>query len=98
VTLPAVPRSLQTGVAWLLAGSVFAAWVGWMEPPWQRAAQQRDDWAAAHAAAVARIEQQDRAIAVLQDREVRAQVDLSAIRGKLDEMAMVLYSLERRSR
>jgi hypothetical protein len=35
---------------------------------------------------------------VLQDRDQRTRGDLDAIRGKLDEMAMVLYSLERRSR
>jgi hypothetical protein len=35
---------------------------------------------------------------VLEDRDGRTQLDLNAIREKLDEMAMVLYSLERRSR
>jgi len=93
-----LPGSLRNGLTWILMGYVFASWVGWMEAPWQRSATQRDEWVKAHATAVAGLEDQGRSIVVLQDRDQRTRGDLDAIRGKLDEMAMVLYSLERRSR
>ena len=92
-----MPRSIRNGLMWVVCAWVLASWLGF-EAPWQRAAQDREEWVKAHAAAVATIEQQGRAIVVLQERDTRSQQDLSAIRGKLDEMAMVLYSLERRSR
>lgn len=99
MTIPVnLPSSLRTGFTWVMIGYVFASWVGWMEAPWQRAAEQRDEWAQAYATAVARIEQQDRSLNGLQIRDERTQKDLDAIRLKLDEMAMVLYSLERRTR
>ena len=93
-----MPKSLQSAVVSVVCAAAFATWVGWLEPPWQRAASQRDKWMQAHAKAVATIEQQGRSILVLEDRDGRTQNDLDAIREKLDEMAMVLYSLERRIR
>jgi hypothetical protein len=96
--LPPMPRSLQSAIWSIVCFVIFATWVGWLEPPWQRAATQRDEWADAHAIAVAGLEDQRRKLLVLEDRDGRTQLDLNAIREKLDEMAMVLYSLERRSR
>ena len=92
-----LPRSLRNGLAWMGCAWMIGMALGF-EAPWDRAKHDRDEWVKAHAAATATIEQQGRSILVLQDRDARSQMELSAIRGKLDEMAMVLYSLERRSR
>jgi hypothetical protein len=92
-----LPRSIRNGLAWMAMAWLLATWLGF-EAPWQRASKDREDWVQAHAVAVAQTEQQGRAIVVLQDRDNRTQSELAAIRQKLDEMSMVLYSMDRRSR
>jgi hypothetical protein len=98
VTLPHMPSSIKNGILWVICAGLLATWAGWLEPPWVVAGRQRDEWMRAHAVASAISDEHARSIVVLQDRDTRTQQELSAIRGKLDEMAMVLYSLERRTR
>lgn len=93
-----MPTSIKNGILWVVCAGLLATWTGWLEPPWVAATRQRDEWVRAHAAASAQTEDHARSIVVLQDRDSRTQLELAAIRGKLDEMAMVLYSLERRTR
>lgn len=95
---PGLPREIRHGVAWVVSATLLATFLGIVEFPWQSARKTRDEWAIAHAAATARLELQAREILVLQDRDKRTQDDLQKITSKLDEMAMVLYSLERRTR
>jgi hypothetical protein len=95
---PGLPREVRHGLAWVGIVGALASSLGIIEFPWQSARKTRDEWAIAHASATALIQSQGREILVLQDRDKRTQDDLSKISNKLEEMAMVLYSLERRTR
>jgi hypothetical protein len=98
VTLPDnLPRSIRNGVLWLACGAAVAAAMGF-QTPWSATSRQLDDWVKAHAVATATIEAQGRAILVLQERDSAGLEERKRILDKLDEMAMVLYSLERRTR
>ena len=92
-----MPRALRNGLTWM--GIAWAlAWGIGFEAPWDRAKNDRDEWVKAHAAATALIETQGRSILILQERDATATNERLRILQKLDEMSMVLYSLERRSR
>lgn len=92
-----LPRSLRNGVIWIAAAYFVAAAAG-AELPWTATSRRLDEWVKAHATATATIQAQGQDIRILQDREIRHDAEMARISGKLDEMAKVLYSLERRSR
>lgn len=92
-----LPRSIRTGILWVAAAAFVASAAG-VEMPWTATSRRLDEWVKAHAAATATIQSQGEAIRLLQDREIRHDNEMTRISGKLDEMAMVLYSLERRTR
>lgn len=92
-----LPRSLRNGLAWMGCAWMIGMALGF-EAPWDRAKNDRDEWVKAHAAATATIESQGRSILILQERDSAAASERQRILAKLDEMGMVLYSLERRSR
>lgn len=94
MSLKGLPKTIAHGIAWISFAAVFASWAGWLEPPNLVAARAR-----------AQIEQSEkraadaeRAIWVLQYQQQATASELTRMNNKLEEMAMVLYSLERRSR
>lgn len=92
-----LPRSLRTGLLWIISAYMVAAAAG-VEMPWTATSRRLDEWVKAHAEATATIHSLGQDIRILQDREIRHDSEMNRISGKLDEMAMVLYSLERRTR
>lgn len=98
MTLPEnLPRSIRNGAIWLACGAFVASAAG-VEMPWTATSRRLDEWVKAHATATATIGAQGEAISILQERERRHDAEMARVAAKLDEMAMVLYSLERRSR
>lgn len=96
--LPKVPTWAKTGVLWVVVAAAFATWTGWLEPPWVRLARETSAREAYEVAIDAQQKAADRAILVLQMEQQHTSQELAMIRAKLDEMAMVLYSMERRTR
>ena len=92
--LPHVPKWVGQGVLWLLLYASMGSWFGFVTPPWESAAKDRE----ALSAVTTRAQQAEQAIYLLQWQQEQTSRDLQEVKNKLDEMAMVLYSLERRSR
>jgi nitrogen fixation protein FixH len=93
-SLPNLPKSIGQGLLWIMAAAALATWAGWLQPPGsvQAAAELRARVAEQQA------REAERSIAVLQYQQDATNQELKRINGKLDDMSMVLYSLERRSR
>jgi hypothetical protein len=93
-SFPNLPKSIGQGVLWIMAAAALATWAGWLEPPGsvQAAAEQRAR------AAEQQAREAEQSIVVLKYQQDATNQELKRINGKLDDMAMVLYSLERRSR
>lgn len=94
MTLRGLPRTIGTGMAWIAAAAAFASWAGWLEAPNSAAERARIQQQQAEQ----RASESERAIVILQYQNQMTAAELNRMNGKLDEMAMVLYSMERRSR
>lgn len=92
--LTLVPKWLGQGVLWIALAYWIGSFLGVAMSPRELIAGQR----AEVAAVTARAQKAQEAIYMLQWQQQQTQQDLSEVKNKLDEMAMVLYSLERRSR
>lgn len=94
MSLPPLPKSVTHAAVTALAVVSVLTWTGWLTPPWSVAAQQKEE--SAHVAKTIRA--QADALLLLNERDAQRERSIERISGKLDEMAMVLYSLERRTR
>lgn len=92
--LPQVPKWLGQGVLWIALAYTVGSWAGIVQSPLDIINRQQ----AEVAAMTQRAQTAQDAINMLQWQQQELQLDLAEVKAKLDEMAMVLYSLERRSR
>lgn len=92
--LQLVPKWLGIGVLWIGVTYWAGSWLGVAMSPRELIAGQR----AEVIAVTNRAQQAEQAIYLLQWQQQQTQQDMAEVKAKLDEMAMVLYSLERRSR
>jgi hypothetical protein len=92
--LPDLPKSIAKGLVWVLCSFAVASWAGWLELPYAAIQRQREETREAEQ----RARNAERTIFLLQYQQMQTSEDLKAVKAKLDEMAKVLYSLERRSR
>lgn len=90
---PDMPKTLRQGAVWLLLGYTISVWAGWMHPPWSalEQARQREERTANQ------ILQSEREVQLLRYQMDQVRGELNRVNGKLEEMAMVLYSMEARS-
>jgi hypothetical protein len=95
MTFPAsMPKTLKDIALTVMVVVSALTWTGWLTPPWTVAALAKIE-----ATAVAQtIREQADALILLNERDTQRERSILQIQQKLDEMAMVLYSLERRSR
>lgn len=89
-----LPKTLAIGAGWIAATIGVLSWTGWLEPPTLAAARARDDQQRAELRAQAA----ENAIVLLKYQQEQTNEELRRVNGKLDEMAMVVYSMERRLR
>lgn len=98
MTLPHMPPSIKNGLIWVASSWGLAIWLGVTEAPWASVAKQREAAEVVAERVAERVSRQGESILVLQERERQTQQSLDRITAKLDEMSMVLYSMERRTR
>lgn len=96
-----LPKAISIGCVWVTSTIVVVMWLGWMDPPWMVTSRQREELEIAkerERISERRAEDAERAILLLRYQMDESRAERAQIKAKLDEMAMVLYSMERRTR
>ena len=91
--MPNLPKNIGPGVLWILAAAAFAMWTGWLQPPWERVAEERRHQEEADKLS----RDQATAIYLLQYQRQETINELNRINARLDELSMVVNSMERRT-